>query len=216
MLALTFTTGIADAIGYLGLDRVFTANMTGNVVILGMALAGADDLPVVGPTIALLGFVAGAAAGGLVLRAATGLWPARVTTMLLIVSAAFAACAAAMGTLDFEPPDAASSFVIVVLAAAMGCQAACARYIAVKDVTTVVVTSTLTALAYDVGSTGAAHWPRRVAAVAAIGVGAVVGALCLRAHPSLGIGIAAVIAAAVAVAGHLLSRTPDPSGGRPA
>jgi hypothetical protein len=38
MLALTFTTGIVDAVGYLGLDRVFTANMTGNVVILGMAL----------------------------------------------------------------------------------------------------------------------------------------------------------------------------------
>ena len=40
MLALTFTTGINDAVGYLGLDKVFTGNMTGNVVILGMALAG--------------------------------------------------------------------------------------------------------------------------------------------------------------------------------
>jgi uncharacterized membrane protein YoaK (UPF0700 family) len=35
MMVLTFTTGIIDAVGYLGLDRVFTANMTGNVVILG-------------------------------------------------------------------------------------------------------------------------------------------------------------------------------------
>src|SRR5690606_36157903 len=52
MLALTFSTGIADAVGYLGLDRVFTGNMTGNVVILGMALAGADGLPVAGPLLA--------------------------------------------------------------------------------------------------------------------------------------------------------------------
>ena len=50
MLALTFTTGIVDAVGYLGLDRVFTANMTGNVVILGMAVVGAEDLPVLGPS----------------------------------------------------------------------------------------------------------------------------------------------------------------------
>ena len=42
MLVLTFTTGIVDAVGFLGLDRVFTGNMTGNVVILGMAAEGAE------------------------------------------------------------------------------------------------------------------------------------------------------------------------------
>ncbi len=64
MLALTFSTGIVDAVGYLGLDRVFTGNMTGNVVILGMALVGGDDLPVVGPVIALVAFFVGAMIGG--------------------------------------------------------------------------------------------------------------------------------------------------------
>ncbi|WP_246119651.1 DUF1275 family protein, partial [Aeromicrobium flavum] len=59
MLALTFSTGIVDAVGYLGLDRVFTGNMTGNVVILGMAVVGAEDLPVLGPVLALVGFMAG-------------------------------------------------------------------------------------------------------------------------------------------------------------
>ena len=49
MLVLTFTTGINDAVGYLGLDKVFTGNMTGNVVILGMALTGADGLPIILP-----------------------------------------------------------------------------------------------------------------------------------------------------------------------
>ena len=40
MLALTFSTGIiVDAVGYLGLDRVFTGNMTGNVAVPGMAPA---------------------------------------------------------------------------------------------------------------------------------------------------------------------------------
>ena len=45
MLALTFSTGIVDAVGYLGLDRVFTGNMTGNVVILAeqLALSGTTE-----------------------------------------------------------------------------------------------------------------------------------------------------------------------------
>src|SRR3954471_22855808 len=79
MLTLSFTTGIVDAVGYLGLDRVFTANMTGNVVILGMALAGADDLPVLGPALALAGFLGGAAVGGRVLRSAPAGWSHRTS-----------------------------------------------------------------------------------------------------------------------------------------
>ena len=58
MVALTFVTGLLDAVGYLGLDRVFTGNMTGNVVILGMGLAGQDSLPVAGPLAALGGYLA--------------------------------------------------------------------------------------------------------------------------------------------------------------
>ncbi|MCU1570687.1 MAG: hypothetical protein JWR33_1428 [Naasia sp.] len=60
MLVLSFSTRVVDAVDYLGLDRVFTGNMTGNVVIPGMALTGADCLPIVGPIVALHGFVAGA------------------------------------------------------------------------------------------------------------------------------------------------------------
>jgi hypothetical protein len=40
LLALTFTTGLVDAVSYLALGRVFTANMTGNVVLLGFGIAG--------------------------------------------------------------------------------------------------------------------------------------------------------------------------------
>jgi uncharacterized membrane protein YoaK (UPF0700 family) len=74
MLALTFSTGVIDAVGYLGLDRVFTGNMTGNVVILGMALAGADDLPIVGPVVALVLFMLGALIAGRTLRPVAAGW----------------------------------------------------------------------------------------------------------------------------------------------
>uniref|UniRef100_UPI0015F0CFCD YoaK family protein n=1 Tax=Streptomyces phytophilus TaxID=722715 RepID=UPI0015F0CFCD len=64
MLALTFATGVVDAVGYLHLDQVFAGNMTGNVVILGMAATGGTGLPVLGPSLALTLFLAGAAAAG--------------------------------------------------------------------------------------------------------------------------------------------------------
>src|ERR1700716_2557903 len=64
LLVLTFTTGLVDAVSYLGLGRVFTANMTGNIVLLGFGIAGSGGLPVVAPLISLAAFLIGAGAGG--------------------------------------------------------------------------------------------------------------------------------------------------------
>src|ERR1039458_3662728 len=64
MVALTFVTGLVDAASYLKLGHVFVANMTGNVVFLGFALAGAGGLSS-GASLAALGsFLIGALAGG--------------------------------------------------------------------------------------------------------------------------------------------------------
>ena len=208
MLALTFTTGIVDAVGYLGLDRVFTANMTGNVVILGMALAGADDLPVLGPALALVGFLAGAALGGRVLRTAPAGWSHRTSNTF--AATGVLAVGLGVGAL-VVPPEEGTVWALVVttlLAVAMGLQAASARRLAVKDVTTVVVTSTLTGLAADsrlAGGTGDG-WARRSLAVALILVGAAVGALLLKVGGDHGIGVgmlfAGVLALVAAALGH--------------
>src|ERR1700679_4300349 len=64
LLALTLTTGLIDAASYLGLGHVFTANMTGNVVLLGFGLANAGGLPVVAPLVSLGAFLLGAGIGG--------------------------------------------------------------------------------------------------------------------------------------------------------
>ncbi|WP_263997572.1 YoaK family protein [Mycolicibacterium vanbaalenii] len=90
-VALTFVTGVVDAVGFLGLDRVFTGNMTGNIVILGMGVAGADELPVLGPAVALGAFTAAAYLAGLVLRGPGGArqpgWQHRVTVLLTLGAA---------------------------------------------------------------------------------------------------------------------------------
>lgn len=206
MLVLTFSTGIVDAVGYLGLDRVFTANMTGNVVILGMALTGAEDLPVVGPAAALIAFFLGAVIGGRLLRGVADGWSGRAT--LTLTAVAFVVAAAAVCTLIVPGVPWSAVAVTIAVSAAMGAQAGVARHLGVADVTTVVVTSTLVGLAFDsrLGRGGAQRWGRRLLAVAAIGAGALVGALLVRIGLAPGMLLCAVIVAAVAVAGHLEHR----------
>jgi uncharacterized membrane protein YoaK (UPF0700 family) len=68
LFGLTFVTGIVDAVSFLGLGHVFTANMTGNVVFIGFALGGASDLSVLRSVVALLAFMAGGVAGGRIVK----------------------------------------------------------------------------------------------------------------------------------------------------
>ena len=150
MLALSFSTGIVDAVGYLGLDRVFTANMTGNVVILAMGLTGSGNLPVVGPLIALAGFVLGAMIAGRVLRGVPTGWGARDTSLLTAVAVLLVVAVVPTVIAGSSPYPAGIALpVTALLGTAMGMQAGTARHIAVTDVTTVVITSTLAALAFD-------------------------------------------------------------------
>lgn len=202
MLALTFSTGIVDAVGYLGLDKVFTGNMTGNVVILGMAIVGAEDLPVLGPVLALGGFMAGAALGGRMLRSAAPGWSRRTTVLLALVGVVILALAVLV-LIDDDLARPVALTITTLLGAAMGLQAATARFIAVKDVTTVVVTSTITGLAADsvLGSGKGGGSARRIAAVVLILAGAATGAVLLRWHLGAGLLASALITLAVAAVG---------------
>src|SRR4051812_10681225 len=64
MLVLTVLTGVVDAVSILSLGRVFVANMTGNVVFVGFALAGAPGFSLAASLSALGGFLVGAGTGG--------------------------------------------------------------------------------------------------------------------------------------------------------
>ena len=220
MLALTFGTGLVDAVGYLGLDRVFTGNMTGNVVILGMALIGGTGLPLLGPLVALGGFVLGAALGGRVLRRAEHAWTRRTTTLLALVGLLVLALAALLLVVA-DPTEPVLLVVTGVLGGAMGLQAATARFIAVKDVTTVVVTSTLTGLAADsvLGSGKGGGTGRRLAAVVLITLGALSGAALLRWDLGLGLALGLLVEGALVLvvtlvgAAHARARRTVASGG---
>ena len=131
LLVLTFSTGLIDAVSYLGLGHVFTANMTGNIVLLGFGIAGSGGLPVVAPLVSLGAFLVGSAVGG-VLAARTGdrhvqhiaraLW----IEVGLVLAAVLVAAAA-----DVRPAAVSGDAVIALLALAMGVRNATARRLAV-------------------------------------------------------------------------------------
>ena len=202
MLALTLSTGIIDGVGFLGLDRVFTGNMTGNVVILAMALTGGTGLPIFGPVVALACFLLGATAAGRTLAAAPAGWSPRSTVLFTAVGTILAAAAGASLV-----PDRATVLKLAITGAlglAMGMQTGAARHIGVKDVTTVVVTSTLAGLAFDsrFGGNAQQQWKRRLGAVLLIASGAAVGALLMRVNLAVPLALSSAISFVVALLGH--------------
>src|SRR5450755_3451543 len=84
LLILTLVAGSVDAVSYLGLGRVFTANMTGNLVLLGLAIGQGQALEALRSVVAFVGFAAGAGVGGWVVGGGQGgeHWPSRVTLVL--------------------------------------------------------------------------------------------------------------------------------------
>jgi uncharacterized membrane protein YoaK (UPF0700 family) len=191
LLALTLTTGLIDAASYLGLGHVFTANMTGNVVLLGFGLANAGGLPVVAPLVSLGAFLLGAGIGG---RLGIGIAHRHERVFLLGVGSEIAllALAAVVAWAAHVRIYSASAYVIIALVAlAMGMRNAIVRKLAVPDLTTTVLTLTLTGIAADTSADGLAkvgRSARRMSAVAAMLLGAFVGAL-LEKH-SLGLPLA--------------------------
>ncbi|MDT7844687.1 YoaK family protein [Streptomyces justiciae] len=182
LLALTTVSGLIDAVSYLGLGHVFTANMTGNVVVLGFAAAGAPGFSVPHTLTSLVAFMIGATVGG---RIALSLGRGARRTWVRRTLAAEALLLAASTVVAFAAPDDTATVytLIAVTAFAMGLRNATVRKLGVADLTTTVLTMTLTGLAADGPGTRRA---RRTAAVAAMITGAALGAR-LVVHHDLGV-----------------------------
>jgi uncharacterized membrane protein YoaK (UPF0700 family) len=203
LLGLTAVTGVVDAVSYLALG-VFTANMTGNVVLLGFAVAGAPGLSVPRSATSLAGFFFGALLGGrLAARMGPGPrhhWTAAAFGLEAILL--LTALVVGAGRHSVRPVDSIHLYAVITLAAlAMGLRSATVRKLAVPDLSTVVLTSTITDLAADLSPGGRGpRGPARIAAVAAMFAGAAAGALLLRESLALPLAVSAVAAGTCAVA----------------
>ncbi|WP_157220231.1 YoaK family protein [Flavisphingomonas formosensis] len=216
LLLLSVTTGLVDAISVLGLGKVFTANMTGNIVFLGFAAAGTPGFRVAPYLVAICAFLGGALIAGRTGKAHAGR-PLRHWLMVAATIEAALLWIAAGVAIGFDiasqSPGASVYAIIALTGIAMGFRNATIRQLKIPDLTTTVLTLTLTGLAADSSLAGGANpnWARRIGSVAAIFGGAVIGAvLVMRTGLSVPLALAGVLvlAGTAACALHPASREP--------
>ena len=178
MVLLTLVTGFVDSFSYLVLGHVFVANMTGNVVFSGFALAGSSQFSLLSSVVALLAFLAGATYAGRVIRTRQ---EHRGQLLYRTVSIEFVLVAASYFLAQFGP-DPASGIkyvLIILLGLTMGVQNATARKLAIHDLTTTVLTMTITGIGADsrLAGTPGGKLGRRLLSILAMFLGALFGAL---------------------------------------
>jgi uncharacterized membrane protein YoaK (UPF0700 family) len=196
LLVLTGVTGLVDAVSYLKLGHVFVANMTGNVVFLGFAIADAADFSIPASLVAIAAFLAGALAGGRI-GSSAGHHRARLLAIATYLQIVLVGAALVVSMAGIDPDGALVRYsLITLLALAMGLQNATARWLGVPDLTTTVLTLTLTGLAADSTLAGGKnpHPGRRLLATATMFLGAAVGAFLI-----FHVGVTAVLGLAVAL-----------------
>ncbi|MBO9704425.1 MAG: DUF1275 domain-containing protein, partial [Arthrobacter sp.] len=186
LVLLTVVTGLVDAFSYLELGRVFVANMTGNVVFLSFALGGAPGFLWWASLLAVLTFLLGAFLGGRIGATAGGhrgrhlFAAAAIQTALLLAAVILTLLAPAPAPRD-SYDGVLPTALIVILGIAMGLQNATARGLGVPDLTTTVLTMTLTGMGADSRIAGGrdGRIGRRLLSVLAMFAGGLAGVLLI-------------------------------------
>jgi uncharacterized membrane protein YoaK (UPF0700 family) len=143
---LTAAAGSADAIAYLGLGRVFTANMTGNLVLLGVAIGQAQLAGSIRSVIAFIAFAIGVLVGFRLIPKSTSIWPRGVTLVVFVELGLLVSLAAGWVVAGPQPATTAVDFFIAFSAGAMGMQTSATRRLDVAGMSTTFLTGTLTSL----------------------------------------------------------------------
>jgi uncharacterized membrane protein YoaK (UPF0700 family) len=175
LAVITVVTGLIDGVSYLGLGHVFTANMTGNVVILGFAAAGAPGFSVAASLVSLAAFLVGGVGAGR-LEVAMRPRPRHQWVRTAFIGEALLLAVATI--IAFAVPLGARYVLIAVMAMAMGLRNGTVRKLAVPDITTTVLTMALLGLASESSLAGGTNprARRRISAVLGLLVGALLGA----------------------------------------
>jgi len=146
VLVLTWAASAVDAISYLGLGHVFTANMTGNAVLLGVAIGQGQGLAALRSIIALAGFVVGVVLGAIIVQKGPQQtdWPFAVTRAVLLEGIILGVFTIAW---HLGAPGGTTLYALITLSAlAMGIQSAAIRHLKVPGIATTYITGTLTSL----------------------------------------------------------------------
>ena len=211
LLSMTAVTGMVDAVSFLALGHVFTANMTGNVALLGFAIGGAAGLSVSGSLMSLICFAVGALLGGWMTRKMIPQDSGAPLAHALVIETVFFFFAGAVSigfTAPYEEHKLKISLVIALTAVAMGLRNSVVRRLAIPDLTTTVLTLTIAGLAADSSLAGGDNprWQRRGAAILAILAGAGAGAALLRYSVAVPLSVCGLISGICALLQCILNR----------
>ena len=205
LLVLTCAAGLVDAISYLEMGHVFTAMMTGNTVLLALAIGQGEVMAALRSTLALLTFSVGAAGGAMLLRRgrARGEWPPIVTATLTLEAVALGVFAVMWHVKGPMAPTGVLTVVLIALSGlAMGIQAAAVRHLGVPGVASTYITGTLTSLMAELVTGAASRHLRLLASVFLVyGAGALIGAVLQARSSSLLAWLPFVCVVAVVVSG---------------
>jgi uncharacterized membrane protein YoaK (UPF0700 family) len=199
LAALTVSSGAVDVISFLGLGKIFTAFMTGNIAFLGMGIAGHPGAPrIVSVLASMAGFAGGVYLGTKIVKrssqstahggepSATAVWPQH-TTIALSISLLPHLCFLAMWfATGGRPDDTLTPILLAVWALAMGNQSAAVRQLNVGGIFTTAATATFIFLVGDWANnrplTSEEHSRLRGVLVSLV-IGATAGALLLMHTP---------------------------------
>lgn len=201
LLILTFVTGIVDVVAFLALGQVFAAMQTGNVIFLGLGIAGVSGAPVLAPFIALTAFLAGGTAGALLARAGATSAGNRLELAMAAEIVLLAAAALLAALADVDPGGLTAYVLTALLSVAMGLRNTIARGIGDPNLATTVLNLTLSAFVSSTptGIASESELTLRATAIAAILTGAIAGALLLKVSVALAIATAAAVVATAAL-----------------
>jgi len=202
---MTAVTGLVGAVSFLSLGRVFTANMTGNIVLLAFATAHVSGLSIARSLTALLAFLVGAILCGRVMARANADSQIRFAAQAFLLEVAFLLAASLCG-IGYRADLLEHSFqpfaLIALTALAMGTRNAAVRKLAIPDLTTTVLTLTITGIAADssIANGNNPRLARRVESVVAMFLGAALGAVVIHYSISAALWLATAISAVCSTA----------------
>ncbi|MEV7008298.1 YoaK family protein [Streptosporangium sp. NPDC051022] len=179
LMGLTFMSGMVDASSYLGIGEIFTANMTGNLLILGFAASGTPQFSIVASAISVVSFFLGAALGG---RLTVVIASRRRRLVVAMTVESVLNALAAAGSFLLPTSSVAHQYVLVaILATSMGVRNTVVRRLKIPDITTTALTGTLTKLAADsvLGTGRRVRAGRRLTQIISLVLGACTGGLIL-------------------------------------
>jgi uncharacterized membrane protein YoaK (UPF0700 family) len=148
ILLLAWAAGSVDAISYLALGHVFTANMTGNTLLMGMNAGQGKEVEALRSAMALIGYMFGVGVGALLAKSGKKheKWSPEITATLaleMVVLGGFALAWYFTGAAEQSKPW---YTLIAISGVTMGLQSVAVRQLGIPGIVTTYITGTLTSL----------------------------------------------------------------------